>query len=258
MSFFIAWANRLLHHTPPPVPADQPRMRADRNSHLAHQQLLAKAKSGGIDLYLLGDSITRRWGALDYPDLLAHWNKTFYGWNAGNFGWGGDRTENVLWRVDQGELDGVEPKVIVIQAGTNNVGKEPGDDAKVADVTRGVSAIVSACRKKAPAATIVLTAIFPRNDNAAVMPTIARVNASLAELADGRSVRFLDVNPKLADANGILFEGMTVDGLHPSVKGYEVWAAGLRPILTELLGPPGATDHAPPPTGDPSARPKGR
>jgi lysophospholipase L1-like esterase len=160
--------------------------------------------------------------------------------------------------VDNGELDGVEPKVIVIQAGTNNVGREPGDDAKVADVSRGVSAIVSACRKKAPAATIVLTAIFPRNDNAAVMPTIARVNASLAELADGRSVRFLDVNPKLADANGILFEGMTVDGLHPSVKGYEVWAAGLRPILTELLGPPGATDHAPPPTGDPSARPKGR
>ena len=75
MSFFIAWANRLLHHTPPPVPADQPRMRADRNSHLAHQQLLAKAKSGGIDLYFLGDSITRRWGATDYPDFLAHWNE---------------------------------------------------------------------------------------------------------------------------------------------------------------------------------------
>jgi len=258
MSFFIAWANRLLPHTPPPVPADQPRMRADRNSHLAHQQLLAKAKSGGIDLYFLGDSITRRWGALDYPDLLAHWNKTFHGWNAGNFGWGGDRTENVLWRLDQGELDGVEPKVIVIQAGTNNVGKEPGDDAKVADVTRGVSAIVSACRKKAPAATIVLTAIFPRNDNPAVMPTIARINARLAKLADGRSVRFLDVNPKLADADGILFEGMTVDGLHPSVKGYEAWASVLEPILTELLGPPAATDHAPPPTGDPSAAKKGR
>ena len=74
MNYFIAWANRLLHHTPPDGPADQPRMRADRNSHLAHQQLLAKAKSGGIDLYLEGDSITRRWGATDYPDFLAHWN----------------------------------------------------------------------------------------------------------------------------------------------------------------------------------------
>ena len=254
MSFFIAWANRLLQHSPPPVPADQPRMRADRNSHIAHQQLLAKAKSGGIDLYFLGDSITRRWGATDYPDFLAHWRKTFHGWNAGNFGWGADRTENILWRLANGELDGVDPKVIVLLAGTNNVGKEPGDDARVADVSRGVKAIVAACREKAPAATIVLVAIFPRNDNPAVMPTIARVNANLATLADGKKVRFLDVNARLADADGVLFEGMTLDGLHPSVKGYAAWAEGLKPILTELVGPPAATDHAPPPTGDPSAR----
>jgi lysophospholipase L1-like esterase len=253
MSFFIAWANRLLHHTPPPVPADQPRMRADRNSHLAHQQLLAKAKAGRIDVYFVGDSITRRWGALDYPEFLAHWNKTFHGWNAGNFGWGADRTEHILWRLENGELDGVDPKVIVVLAGTNNVGKEPGDDARVADVTRGLSAIVAACRKRAPAATIVLTALFPRNDNPAVMPTIARINANLARAADGKQVRFLDVGARLADPSGTLFEGMTVDGLHPTLKGYEVWAEGLKPILTELLGPPAATDKAPPPSGDPSA-----
>jgi lysophospholipase L1-like esterase len=259
MSFFIAWANRRLGYTTPPLPAEQPRMRADRNSHLAHQQLLAKAKSGGIDVYFVGDSITRRWGALDYPDFLAHWRKTFHGWNAGNFGWGGDRTENILWRLENGEMDGVDPKVVVILAGTNNVGQEPGDEAKVADVTRGVSAIVDACRRKAPAATVVLTAIFPRTDNPAVMPTIARINANLARVAEERSVRFLDVNPRLADAGGVLFEGMMVDGLHPSLRGYEVWAEGLRPILIEVLGPPAATDHAPPPTGDPSASgPPGR
>jgi lysophospholipase L1-like esterase len=252
-SFFIAWANRLLHYTPPPVPADQPRMRGDSNSHLAHQQLLAKAKTGGIDLYFLGDSITRRWGATDYPDFLAHWNKTFHGWNAANFGWGADGTENILWRLSNGELDGVNPKVIVILAGANNVGTEPGDESKVADVTRGLSAIVSVCRKKAPNATIVLTAIFPRNDNPAVVPTIKRINANLARMADGKSIRFLDVNAQLADAQGKLFEGMMMDGLHPTLKGYGVWADGLRPILTELLGPPAATDHAPPPTGDPSA-----
>jgi lysophospholipase L1-like esterase len=228
-------------------------MRADRNSHLAHQQLLAKAQTGGIDLYFLGDSITRRWGALDYPDFLAHWTKTFHGWNAGNFGWGGDRTENILWRLDSGELDGVNPKVIVLLAGTNNLGKEAGDDAKVADVVRGMRAIVEACRKKAPAATIVLTAIFPRNDSMAPMPAIARINANLASMADGQKVRFLDVGATLADDKGVLLEGMMADGLHPSLKGYSVWAAGLEPILTELLGPRAATDHAPPPTGDPSA-----
>jgi lysophospholipase L1-like esterase len=90
------------------------------------------------------------------------------------------------------------------------------------------------------------------------MPTIDRINANLAKMADDKSIRFLDVDAKLADAKGVLFEGMTVDGLHPSLKGYEVWAAGLKPILTELLGPPAATDHAPLPTGDPSATPTGR
>jgi lysophospholipase L1-like esterase len=254
MSSFIAWANKLLGYSRPPAPADQPRVRGDLNSHLAHQQLLAKARTGGIDLYLLGDSITRRWGATDYPDFLAHWNQTFHGWNAADFGWGADLTENILWRLENGELDGVNPKVIVLLAGTNNVGKEPGDDAKVADVTRGLKAIVTLCRKKAPAATIVLTAIFPRNDNPAVMPTIDRINANLATMADGKSVRFLNVNGRLADASGTLLEGMTVDKLHPSLAGYQVWADGLKPILTELLGPPAATDHAPPPTGDPSAK----
>jgi lysophospholipase L1-like esterase len=253
MSFFIAWANRLLHHTPPPAPADQPRLRADRNSHLAHQQLLAKARRGGVDVYFLGDSIVRRWGALDYPQFLAHWQKTFHGWNAGNFGWGADRTENILWRIGNGELDGVNPKVIVLLAGTNNLGKEPGDEAAVADITRGLKAIVDSCREKAPAATIVLTGILPRNDIAGMAPTIERINANLAKMADGKSVRFLDVSRELADTRGVLLEGMTVDGLHPSLKGYEVWAAALKPILTELLGPPAATDHAPPPTGDPSA-----
>jgi lysophospholipase L1-like esterase len=253
MSFFIAWADRLLHYTPPPTPADEPRVRADRNSHIAHQQLLAKAKAGGIDVYFEGDSIMRRWGATDYPDLLAHWNETFHGWNAADFAWGGDRTENILWRLENGELDGVNPKVIVLLAGTNNIGREPGDDAKVEDVTRGIKAIIDLCRQKAPAATIVLTAIFPRNDNPAVVPTIDRINANLAKMADGKTIRFLDVNDRLADANGTLFEGMTMDGLHPTLKGYEVWAEALKPILTEVLGPPAATDHAPPPTGDPSA-----
>src|SRR5262245_43746692 len=253
MSFFIAWANRQLGYTSPSTPADQPRMRADATSHLAHQELLAKARQGGIDLYVLGDSITRRWGALDYPEFLAHFQKTFHGWSAGNFGWGGDRTENVLWRLQEGELSGVTPKVIVLLAGTNNVGREPGGDAKVEDVTRGVKAIIEVCRQKAPAATLVLTAIFPRNDDRASLPTIARINANLAKLADGRAVRFLDVNKALADANGTLLEGMMPDGLHPSLKGYEAWAGALRPVLTELLGPPAASDHAPPATGDPSA-----
>ncbi len=237
-------------------PADQPVPRTDANSRRAHEQLLAKARQGRIDIYFAGDSITRRWGATDYPEFLAHWNKNFHGWNAADFGWGGDSTQHILWRLQNGELDGVNPRVIVILAGTNNVGRTPPDDAKVAEVVRGVKAIVETCRQKAPAATLVLTAVFPRSDNPAVVPGIFRINAGLARLADGKSIRYLDLNDKLADANGQLFEGMTVDKLHPSLQGYQVWADALKPIFTELLGPPAAVDRAPPPTGDPSAGPK--
>ena len=83
-----------------------------------------KREAGRIDVYFVGDSITRRWGATDYPELLAHWRKNFFGWNAGNFGWGADRTEHILWRLENGELDGVNPKVIVIHGGTNNIGAQ--------------------------------------------------------------------------------------------------------------------------------------
>src|SRR4051812_34225953 len=102
--------------------ADQPVARTDSNSELAHEALLRKAKSGRIDVYFEGDSITRRWGATDYPQFLEHWKQNFFGWNAADFGWGGDTTQNILWRLQNGELDGVKPKVIVLLAGTNNVG----------------------------------------------------------------------------------------------------------------------------------------
>jgi lysophospholipase L1-like esterase len=239
-------------------PAARAAPRTDQNSMAAHAQLLEKARAGGIDVYFIGDSITRRWGATDYPDLLANWRQNFFGWHAANFGWGADRTQNILWRLEHGELDGVNPKVIVIQAGTNNIGAQPGGAAKVAEITRGLTAIVDICRQKAPGATVILTAIFPRNDNMAVMPEIDQVNANLARLADGRNVRYLSVNDKLADKDGRLFAGMMNgrDKLHPTLQGYQVWADHLKPILTDLLGPPASTDHAPPPTGDPSARPR--
>ena len=98
--------------------------------------------------------------------------------------------------------------------------------------------------------------IFPRNDNMDVMPVIDRINSNLARMADGTKVRYLNINDKLADPDGKLFEGMmnANDKLHPALKGYQVWADALKPLFTELLGPPAKEDHAPPPTGDPSAR----
>src|SRR5712691_9221096 len=135
------------------VPADQPVARTDQNSLTAHAQLIEKAKRGRIDIYFEGDSITRRWGATDYPELLANWNQNFFGWNAADFGWGADTIQNILWRLNDGELDGVNPKIIVLLAGTNNVGRTvppEGDDAKLADITKGLKAVLDALRAKAP------------------------------------------------------------------------------------------------------------
>ena len=243
----------LLGTTPIGLASGLAEPRADVNSQLGHQQLMQKAHAGRIDLYFLGDSITRRWGATDYPEFLAHWNKNFHGWNAGDFGWGGDSTQNILWRITNGEIDGVNPKVIVLLAGTNNIGKDPKPDT-AAQTAIGVAAILETCKAKAPAATIILMAIFPRNDGEHANAAIAETNALIAKLADGKTVRFLNINDQLADAQGKLYEGMTVDKLHPALKGYEVWAKNLNPILSELLGPRAEVDLAPPPTGDPSAK----
>jgi lysophospholipase L1-like esterase len=236
-----------------------PAPRTDRNSITAHAQLLEKAKTGRIDVYFVGDSITRRWGALDYPELLANWTSNFFGWNAANFGWGADRIENILWRMENGELDGVNPKVIVMLAGTNNLPTAPGVEPDVDGIARGIEALIAVCRRKAPNAAIVVTGILARNDHMTLMPAIRGINAKIAKLADGARVRYLDINDKLADADGTLFDGMmNPDKLHPGLKAYQIWADALKPIFIEILGPPGSTDLAPPPTGDPSAsaRPK--
>src|SRR5436190_10403508 len=239
--------------------AYEPSPRTDQNSMLAHAQLLEKAKQGRIDIYFEGDSITRRWGTSDeqYKHFLENWRANFFGWNAANFGWGGDTTQNILWRLNNGELDNVNPKIIVLMAGTNNVGKKSPEenDPRVDNITQGIKAILDLFRQKSPKSTVILMGIFPRNDNMAVMPIINAINQRIAKFADAKKVRYLNINDKLADKDDKLFEGITnKDGLHLDIKGYQVWADALKPIFKKLLGAPAKTDRAPAPTGDPSAQ----
>jgi cephalosporin-C deacetylase-like acetyl esterase/lysophospholipase L1-like esterase len=226
------WLGALVAGNSPFERADVPTPRSDANSMKAHEQLLAKRAAGKIDLYFIGDSITRRRGA--------------------------DKTQHMLWRLRNGELDGVNPKIVVLMAGTNNVGKAaPLGNAseRVAEVVRGVTAVVGEIRQRAPDATVIVTGITPRNDNIAVMPIINDANRGIAALADGKSIRYINVNEGLADAENILRPGMAHDGLHLAPLGYQVWADALKPIFTEILGEPSKTDTAPAPTGDPSAKP---
>jgi lysophospholipase L1-like esterase len=212
--------------------------RTDGDARAVHERLLARARQGGIDVYFTGDSIVRRWAGEDYPELKAHWNETFRGIRAANFGRGADKLQNVLWRLMNGELEGVHPKVIVLLAGTNDVGDavETGMRLRVGDVLKRFKAVLKVLKTKAPRAAVIVTGIFPRNDDPAMMPLISRINQGLSRLADGKKILYLDVNGRLADKKGKLFDSITQDQVHLTLKGYRTWAEGLKPVLAGLLG----------------------
>ena len=152
-----------------PAATVTPVPRTDQNSKIAHEQLLAKAKQGRIDIYFAGDSITRRWGCSDrqYQAFLANWRTNFFGWNAANFGWGGDTVQNILWRLENGELEGVNPRIIVLLAGTNNLGPNSttgaGADARVEEVGAGIRATwLRQCAAGCPSGSIATSATWTR------------------------------------------------------------------------------------------------
>ena len=231
----------------PVGPADQPAARNDDATWVSkHTELVEKAKRDNIDLYFEGDSITRRWEATHN----ANWDQNFGGWRAADFGAGGDRTQNVLYRIEHGELDGVNPKVIVLLIGTNNVGFVPvkgSDEALVEDITKGIKACLDVFQQKAPKAKILLMGITPRNTNGstALMPTINKINQRIAKFANNKRIKYLNINDTLADNDGKLYEGMTDDGLHLTDKGYQIWADAMKPLLIKWLGPPAKSPTAP-------------
>jgi len=270
---FLAWADRYIEGPPSEQTADalqvqdkyggawaaRPAPQENPLFAAAHEMLLKKRSEGVIDVCFLGDSITRRWQGTDYPEHKQNWDRNFHGWNAADFGWGGDTTRNVLWRLAHCELDGVNPKVVVLMIGTNNVGNTPPEDAdgRAADVAQGIRAILDLVREKAPAAKVVLMGVTPRNDAThggplALMPTIHKINEQIEKFADGESVVYLNINDRLADESGKLRPGVTEDGLHLSVEGYQVWADALAPLLTKWLGPRAQDDQGPPASGVPA------
>jgi lysophospholipase L1-like esterase len=129
----------------------------------------------------------------------------------------------------------------------------PRQLACVADVGGGIKSILATLQEQAPGATIALTALFPRPQDRELAPAIGQINEQPAKLADGKKIRFVNINDRLTGAKGDLLPGVPRDRLHLEEKGDDAWADALKPILAELLGPAGETDDAPPPAGDPSA-----
>lgn len=211
-------------------PAVIPATRSNPTNWLArHDGFVKQAKAGGIDLLFMGDSITDNWRSRG----KSVWEKYYGHRHAANFGIGGDRTQHVLWRIENGELDGIDPKVIVLMIGTNNSKSDSPDQ-----ISEAVEKIVAEMRAKCPKSKILLLAIFPRNkpdDEPEQMDTIHKVNQRIARLDDGKMVTFLDINHVFLGPDGKVHTDIMPDFLHPSEHGYELWAQAMEPTLTKTL-----------------------
>jgi len=199
-----------------------------------HEGFLAEAKQDNYELIFVGDSITDGWRR---GGLLV-WNKYYAPRHALNLGIGGDRTQHVLWRIDHGELDGLEPKAVVLMIGTNNTGKERDGSMRntTAEVIEGGTAVVKAIRAKLPKSKLLLLAIFPRGTpDAPQRAQIKEINAALAKLDDGKMIKYLDIGKVFLAEDGSIPKTIMPDLLHPNAKGYQLWADAMEPTLAKML-----------------------
>lgn len=202
-----------------------------------HTNFVAQAKAGGIDVLFMGDSITDFWRNRG----VNVWNKYYAPLHAADFGISGDRTQHVLWRMDHGELDGIHPKVVVLMIGTNNTGREKSRDHKirntVPETIAGVQAVVADIRQRLPDSKILLLGIFPRGATLddPQRAQVALINTVIAKLDDGRMIHYLDIGSHFLESDGTLPRSIMPDELHPSERGYQIWADAMNPTLDEML-----------------------
>lgn len=211
-----------------------------------HERFNEISKEGKAKLVFLGDSITQSWEG----GGKAVWEKHYANRAAANFGISGDRTENVLWRLDHGNFDGLFPALIVVMIGTNNAGHRK-DSA--ADIAAGVQAILDRLKTKCPDSKILLMAIFPRGEKPddELRRLNDEANKLIEKMADGKKIVFKDIGKQFLDDKGVLKRELMPDFLHPNEKGYAVWADAIEQDITTMMGEKG-TDAL----GGPTPRPK--
>jgi beta-glucosidase len=200
-------------------------------------QVLERATNnpGPCDLVFIGDSITQGWegnGKNVWTNYYGH-RKCL------NFGVGGDRTEHVLWRFENGQLDGIKPKAAVLMIGTNNSNKNKDgtEQYSEAEILAGVQAIIQQIRVRLPETKLLVVGIFPRGKTFSTQRgKNLQVNQALAKVADGQMIHYVDFGSQLIEADGSIARTIMPDALHLSEKGYEIWAEAIEPKLKELLG----------------------
>lgn len=206
-----------------------------------HESVLKRIKEGNVNLIFVGDSITHFWERAG-KDV---WQQYYECRGAVNMGFSGDRTQNVLWRLENGEIDGVSPKLAVVMIGTNN---SNGTDNTSEEIADGIKAIVCKLRTKLPKTKVLVLSIFPRGSKeqrvkgnrqpAAFNPQWAKNNKAsrlASEIADNKMIFYLNINDVFLDENGMLSREYMSDLLHPNAKGYQLWAEAMEPTVQKLL-----------------------
>ncbi len=194
-----------------------------------HAGFLEIAQQGDIECLLMGDSITDAWRRASSG--LAVYEANFGSLSCANFGIGGDRTQGVLWRMENGELDGYTPKLMMLMIGTNNLRSNTPEE-----IAMGIAVIVTRFRAKFPEAKVLLLGVFPRGGATAPQrEPIRQINSIIAGLDDGEYVHFMDIGDQFLEPDGSISTDVMADGLHPTTRGYEIWAAAVMPTFTEML-----------------------
>lgn len=207
-----------------PAPSATVPLARDDNRHRTFLQI---AQGAPVELLFVGDSITDGWRNAGQPV----WDQYFAPLKPANFGIGGDTTQGVLWRMQNGELDGYKAKLIVMMLGTNNINRNSNDD-----IVEGNRLIVEEFKKRQPQAKVLLLGIFPRaaESTSPFRASIKEINGKLAKLADNKQVFFMDIGDKFLTSDGTLTTDIMPDGLHPNLKGYKIWAEAISDRVKQL------------------------
>jgi lysophospholipase L1-like esterase len=220
------WADTVLLPAPQP-PAGTPTAafpapRLDQlNQFVDHVKM---ARSGPVDLIFDGDSITDYWQGTGKDTYQARYGAL----NTIDYAISGDRTQHVLWRLNHGELDGLHPKLIMLMIGTNNIGNNSPEE-----IEAGIKAIVDLYRKECPDAHILLLGIFPRAESPTdgIRPLIKKMNEAISKYDDGQHIIYRDIGDKFLQPDGTLPKEVMPDGIHPSAKGYQIWADAIQDVV---------------------------
>jgi lysophospholipase L1-like esterase len=235
---YLLWATDA-RNTPNTAIVPVPKLEQDNYDwYVRHAEVLRIKNSVNPEIVLIGDSITHFWGgepkSISVNGATA-WKATFGKYRTLNLGYGWDRTQNVLWRLDHGEIDGLDPRVVVIQIGTNNTSETDNAHKNTpAEIAEGIRAIIDRVKAKAPQARIVLMRVFPREEKPdhPRRQDIAGINKLLTDFANIPGVTLLDIGPKIVSPDGTLSREIMPDFCHPGEKAYQIWGDALAPLLS--------------------------